>query len=57
MNISDFARSLEDTKVPRIRTRWGQFSFYPGGGFVADLGHENSTGFTVIETLQNNRDF
>ena len=34
--------------------KWGQFSFYPGGGFVADLGYENSTGFTVIETLQNN---
>ena len=34
--------------------KWGQFSFYPGGGFVADLGYENSTGFIVIETLQNN---
>ena len=44
-------QSAEDTDtVPK----WGQFSFYPGGGFVADLGYENSTGFTVIETLQNN---
>ena len=34
--------------------KWGQFSFYPGGGFVVDLGYENSTGFTVIETLQSN---
>ena len=54
MNFSDFARSLGDTKVPRIRTRWGQFSFYPGGSFVADLGYKNATGFTVIETLRNN---
>ena len=44
-------QSAEDTDtVPK----WGQFSFYPGGGFVADLGYENSTGFTLIETLQNN---
>ena len=44
-------QSAEDTDtVPK----WGQFSFYPGGGFVADLGYENSTGFTLIETLQSN---
>ena len=44
-------QGAEDTDtVPK----WGQFSFYPGGGFVVDLGYENSTGFTVIETLQSN---
>ena len=44
-------QGAEDTDtVPK----WGQFSFYPGGGFVADLAYENGTGFTVIETLQNN---
>ena len=32
--------------------KWGQFSFYPGGGFVADLGYENATGFSIIEALQ-----
>ena len=34
--------------------KWGQFSFYPGGGFVADLGYSNSTGFSIIENLHNN---
>ena len=34
--------------------KWGQFSFYPGGGFVADLGYENATGFSIIEALQKN---
>ena len=34
--------------------KWGQFSSYHGGGFVADLGYENDTGFSIIENLQNN---
>ena len=34
--------------------KWGQFSFYPGGGFVADLGYENETSFGIKENLQNN---
>ena len=34
--------------------RWGQFSFYDGGGFVADLGYDNHTGFSIITSLQNN---
>ncbi len=34
--------------------KWGQFSFYPGGGFVADLGYENATGFSIIENLKTN---
>ncbi|CAH3159311.1 unnamed protein product, partial [Pocillopora meandrina] len=34
--------------------RWGQFSFYDGGGFVADLGYESHTGFSIITSLQNN---
>ena len=32
--------------------KWGQFSFYPWGGFVADLGYENATGFNIIKQLQ-----
>ena len=32
-------------------TKWGQFSSYPGGGFVADLGYTNSTSLGVIEAL------
>ena len=40
----------ESDTVPK----WGKFSFYPGGGFVADLGYLNATGFSVIENLQNN---
>ena len=34
--------------------KWGQFSFYPGGGFVADLGYENATAVSIIKNLQNN---
>ena len=34
--------------------KWGQFSFYPGGGFVADLGYESTTGFSIIENLKTN---
>ena len=34
--------------------RWGQFSFSDGGGFVADLGYESHTGFSIITSLQNN---
>ena len=40
----------ESDTVPK----WGQFSFYPGGGFVADLGYENTTGFSIIENLKSN---
>ena len=40
----------ESDTVPK----WGQFSFYPGGGFVADLGYENATGFSIIENLKTN---
>ena len=40
----------ESDTVPK----WGQFSFYPGGGFVADLGYENATGFGIIENLKTN---
>ena len=40
----------ESDTVPK----WGQFSFYPGGGFVADLGYENATGFAIIENLKSN---
>ena len=43
-------QQAEDTDtVPK----WGKFSFYPGGGFVSDLGYKNSTGFGIIKTLQN----
>ena len=31
--------------------RWGQFSFYDGGGFVADLGYDNHTGFSIVTNL------
>ena len=34
--------------------RWGKFSFYDGGGFVADLGYDNHTGFSIVTNLQNN---
>ena len=34
--------------------RWGHFSFYDGGGFVADLGYDNHTGFSIVTNLQNN---
>ena len=34
--------------------RWGQFSFYDGGGFVADLGYDSHTGFSIIISLQIN---
>ena len=34
--------------------KWGQFSFYHEGGFVADLGYDNATGFSIIENLQDN---
>ncbi|XP_078376213.1 polycystin family receptor for egg jelly-like [Oculina patagonica] len=40
----------ESDTVPK----WGQFALYPGGGFVADLGYENSTAFSIIKSLENN---
>lgn len=42
----------QDAEETDTVPRWGQFSFYPGGGFVADLGYENATGFSIIEALQ-----
>ncbi|KAL9965160.1 hypothetical protein ACROYT_G028923 [Oculina patagonica] len=32
--------------------KWGQFSLYPGGGFVADLGYKKKIALDIIETLQ-----
>ncbi|KAJ7377091.1 hypothetical protein OS493_030685 [Desmophyllum pertusum] len=32
--------------------KWGQFSFYPGGGYVADLGYEGKIGLMITEMLQ-----
>ena len=32
--------------------KWGKFSFYPGGGFVADLGYDTSTGYSIVENLK-----
>ncbi|KAL9967112.1 hypothetical protein ACROYT_G025281 [Oculina patagonica] len=40
----------ESDTVPK----WGKFSFYPGGGFVADLGYDSSTAFSVLKDLENN---
>ena len=34
--------------------RWGQFSFYDGGGFVADLGYDSHTAFSLLTNLQKN---
>ena len=31
---------------------WGKSFFYPGGGFVADLGYDDATGFDIIDTLR-----
>ena len=44
----------QDAGVSDTVPKWGQFSFYPGGGFVADLGYENATGFSIIENLRSN---
>ncbi|XP_067023241.1 polycystin-1-like protein 2 [Acropora muricata] len=43
-----YQKPEENDGVPK----WGQFSFYPWGGFVADLGYENATGFGIIKQLQ-----
>ena len=32
--------------------KWGKFSFYSGGGFVADLGYDTSTGYSIVENLK-----
>ncbi|KAL9966015.1 hypothetical protein ACROYT_G024022 [Oculina patagonica] len=45
-----YQKAGETDTVPK----WGQFSLYSGGGFVADLGYENSTAFSIIKNLQNN---
>ena len=45
-----YQNPAESDTVPK----WGQFSFYSGGGFVADLGYENATGFSIIENLKTN---
>ena len=34
--------------------KWGQFSFYDGGGFVADLGYDSHTAFSTVTNLQDN---
>ena len=34
--------------------RWGLFSFYDGGGFVADLGYDSHTAFSTVTNLQDN---
>ena len=44
----------QDAGASGTVSKWGQFSFYPGGGFVADLGYENKTGFGIIKHLQTN---
>ena len=31
--------------------KWGQFSLYPGGGYVADLGYEKNETLEVMKTL------
>ncbi|KAL9976396.1 hypothetical protein ACROYT_G013694 [Oculina patagonica] len=33
-------------------TKWGQFSLYPGGGYIADLGYNTATAVSVIKNLQ-----
>ena len=43
-----YQEPAETDTVPK----WGQFSLYPGGGFVADLGYEKKIGLDIIETLQ-----
>ena len=32
--------------------KWGQFSLYPGGGFIADLGYDIKTALVILKTLQ-----
>ena len=32
--------------------KWGQFSMYPGGGFIADLGYDIKTAPFILDTLQ-----
>ena len=44
-----YQKPTEDDTV----SQWGQFSLYPGGGFVADLGYEKITVLGIIQTLQN----
>ena len=45
-----YQNAWESDTVPK----WGRFSLYPGGGFVADLGYENATAVSIINNLQNN---
>ena len=42
----------QDAEETDTVPKWGQFSFYPGGGFVADFGYGNATGFSITEELQ-----
>ncbi|XP_068742451.1 polycystin-1-like protein 2 [Montipora capricornis] len=44
-------RYQEPTETDRV-PKWGQLSFYPWGGFVADLGYESATGVSIVEQLQ-----
>ena len=46
-----YQKPIETDTVPK----WGQFSLYPGGGFVADLGYEKESGLGVLEMLQRHR--
>lgn len=46
-----YQKPVKTDTVPK----WGQFSLYPGGGFVADLGYDNEISLGIIETLQRNR--
>ena len=45
-----YQRPAETDTVPK----WGRFSLYPGGGFVADLGYENTTAIGIIGVLHRN---
>ena len=35
-----------------VMPKWGQFSLYPGGGYVADLGYEKNVSLGIMKTLQ-----
>ena len=46
-----YQKPIETDTVPK----WGQFSLYLGGGFVADLGYEKEISLGVLEMLQRHR--
>ena len=43
-----YQQAEETDTVPK----WGKNSFYPGGGFVADLGYDIGTGLSIVDTLE-----